>query len=234
MPIEIIGRNIGPGLGRLYSMGLSGLGVEIFYAFIIIACSLMIYFSTREIYQLTRHKGVKYFRLSFLFFAIAYFSRSFIKLAFFFFDKRELRDILPIFGNITLFIFSYFSVMAIFFLLYSVLYKKWGARGGYVFNLAAIFLAGIITLLGRSGNLYFVFNLLLFIFIGYATYVAYNCSSKKRPFNYVVYLLLFIFWMLNILDILVPDFLQAFQFFIYLASAGIFLLILYKVLRKTG
>ena len=55
-------------------------GTEIMYSFIIIMCSLIIYFSTREMYELSSYKGLKYFRLAFLFFAVAYFFRSFIQL----------------------------------------------------------------------------------------------------------------------------------------------------------
>ena len=47
-----------------------GIGAEIIYSFVIIVCSLMIYFGTREIYNLSSYKGIKYFRQAFLLFAI--------------------------------------------------------------------------------------------------------------------------------------------------------------------
>ena len=83
-----VNQGIGKGLGRLADLGI---GSEIIYSFVIIVCSLMIYFATKELYELSKHKGIKYFRLSFLFFAIAYFFRSFIKIVLFYFDKQEIR-----------------------------------------------------------------------------------------------------------------------------------------------
>jgi hypothetical protein len=196
----------------------------------------MIYFATRELYDLTKHKGIKYFRLSFLFFAIAYFFRSFIKIIILYFGKQEIRTILPLFGNITLFLFIYFSVMAIFFLIYSVMYKKWGKFYIiYLFHLIAIIISITMTLSGFPLPLFLILNLLLLIFIMFTVYIAYHQSKKKKSINlYIIYLLLSIFWIFNILDILVPNFLQTFQLIIYFASLTIFLTILYKVLRKTG
>jgi len=221
------------GLGKLTKLGL---GTEIFYSFIIIICSLMIYFGTRELYQLTKHKGIKYFRLSFLFFALAYFFRSFIKIVLLYFDKQEIRTILPTFGNITLFIFVYFSVMAIFYLLYSVMHKKWEKQYTiYLFHFIAIIISIIMTLSGFPLYLYLLLNLALLIFIGFIVYTSYHQSKKKKSLNlYIIYLLLSIFWILNILDIIIPNFFQTFQLFIYLASSGIFLAMLYKVIKKVG
>ena len=238
MPVqELTGRavqqGLGQGLGRLMNLGI---GSEIIYSFVIIVCSLMIYYATKELYKLTKHKGIKYFRLSFLFFALAYFFRSFIKIILFYFNKQEIRTILPIFGNLTLFIFVYFSVIAIFYLIYSVIYKKYKQK--YILPLAhiiAIIISLIMTISGFPLPLYLLLNLLLLVFIGFTVYTAYHQSKKKKHLNlYVIYLLLSIFWIFNIVDIIVPSFFQTFQLLIYLLSAGIFLTILYKVLRQTG
>ena len=237
MPIQpLTGRavqGVGQGLGRLTQLGI---GTEIIYSFVIILCSLMIYFATKELYLLTKHNGIKYFRLSFLFFAIAYFFRGFIKIILFYFDNLELRLILPTFGNITLFFFTYFSIIAIFYLVYSGLYKKW-KRPYWIclFHIIAIIVSIILTVSGFPLTLYLLLNLLLLCFIAFTVYTAYHQSKKKKHLNlYVIYLLLSIFWIFNIIDIIVPNFFQTFQLFIYLASSGIFLTILYKVLRKTG
>ncbi len=227
-----IGQGFGQGIGKLMSLGI---GAEIVYSFVIIICSLMIYFGTKELYLLTSHRGIKYFRLSFLFFAFAYFFRSFIKIILFYFEKSELITFLPIFGSITLFTFMYFSSMAIFYLLYSVMWKKWKSQlTSYLFHLIAITIATT-TLLFRSRTSYLLINLILFIFISVAVYLSYKQSRKNKSLNlYIIYLMLFIFWIFNILDVLIPNFLKTFQLFIYLISLGIFLLIFYKVIRKTG
>lgn len=227
-----IGQGLGQGLGKLMNAGISG---EIIYSFVIIVCSLMIYLGTKELYNLTSHKGIKYFRLSFLFFALAYFFRSFIKIILLYFEIDELRTILPIFGEITFFIFMYFSSIAIFYLLYSVMWKKWKSKLIiYLFHLTALAIATTISLF-RNQTIYFLINILLFIFILFTVYTSYKQSKKKKSPNlYFIYLLLFVFWILNILDVLIPTFLKTSQLFIYLTSLGVFLLILYKVIKKTG
>ena len=226
-----IGRGMGQGLGRLMNSGIQG---EIIYSFVIIVCSLMIYFSTKEIYKLSSQKGIKYFRSSFLFFALAYFFRSFIKIALFYFEKDELRSILPIFGSITLFVFIYFSSMAIFYLLYSVMWKRWKSKLTiYLFHLTALIFATATSFFG-SQIIYFSINILLFIFILITVFIFRRQSKKKSNNLYIIYFLLFVFWILNILDVLISNFLKTTQLFIYLFSLGIFLLILYKVIKRTG
>ena len=216
----------------MLTAGISG---EILYSFVIIVCSLMIYIGTKELYELTSHRGIKYFRLSFLFFALAYFFRSFIKIILFYFEAIDIRIFMPIFGDITLFAFIYFSSIAIFYLLYSVMWKKWTSKlKVYLFHLASFLIATMIILF-KNPITYLSINILLFFFISYVVFKSYSQPNKKKKNNlYIIYLMLFIFWILNIIDILIPNFLQTFQLFIYLVSLGIFLLILYKVIKKTS
>lgn len=211
---------------------------EIIYSFVIIVCSLMIYFGTKELYELSSYKGINYFRKAFLFFALAYFFRSFIKFVIVYFGAREIMEILPAyyFGAITLFVFMYFSAMAVFYLLYSVMWKKWSNEPNriYLFHGLALIIAAITTVT-RSPLIRFGMNFLLFLFVAVVAYYAHTeANSKKGHGLYAIYLLLLLFWIFNILDILTPHYLQTFQLFVYLASSCIFLTILYKVIKKTG
>jgi hypothetical protein len=221
-------------------MPLRALGFEseIIYSFVIIICSLMIYFGTKELYKLSSYKGIKYFRQAFLFFAVAYFFRSFIKFILGYFNVRQISDFAPGFfgGGLSLFLFVYFSSMAIFSLLYSIMWKKWNGNSKkiYMFHTLA-FTISIISILLRNSIVYLGINLSILIFSIIILYVSYKNSPKNRKHNlYTTYILLLIFWMLNIIDILIPTFLQNTQLFIYLISSGIFLLILYKVLKRVG
>lgn len=215
-------------MNRLLSGGLQ---LEIFYSFIIIACSLMIYFGTKKIYELTGHKGIKYFRLSFLFFAIAYFFRSFIKFIVIYFSSERILEIPPqIFGEITLMLFIYFSSMAVFYLLYSVIYKKIKMKKAYLHLVAIIF--AIVVIVTINPFVYLIINLILLFILSLTVYLS---RSKSKKSNICAdYILLFIFWALGTLDILIPTFLKTFQLIIYLSSSGIFLVILYKVLKRAG
>ncbi|MFA5173597.1 MAG: hypothetical protein WC438_00260 [Candidatus Pacearchaeota archaeon] len=215
---------------------VAGFGTEILYSFIIIACSLIIYFGTKELYELSSYKGLKYFRLSFLFFALAYFFRSFIKVILLYFGINRIIDFSPKvfnqFGNLTLLLFMYFSAMSIFYLLYSVMWKSNNSNKIYSFHALAVLIA-VISIITRNPIIHLLLNLILVISISIMLYFAHNNKHKKNNL-YMIYLLLFIFWILNILDILIPDVFNNFQLFIYLASTGIFLLILFKVIKKTG
>jgi len=198
----------------------------------------MIYYGTRELYELSSYKGIKYFRQAFLFFAIAYFFRSFIKFVLLYFNVTEIREFSPIlFGNFTLLIFVYFSSLAIFYLLYSVMWKKWNGSSKKIYLLHGFaILIAVISVYSRDPFVYFGLNFLLFCFVIFSVYTAYrNSKTRFKGHNlYAIYVLLFLFWILNILDILIPNFFQTFQLFVYLVSSGIFLLILYRVIKKVG
>lgn len=216
-----------------------GFGTEIIYSFVIILCSLIIYFGTKELYELSSYKGIKYFRQAFLFFAIAYFFRSFIKFISIYFNNNQLFDISPrlMFGPLTLFIFIYFSTMAIFYLLYSVMWKKWNGNSKkiYLFHILA-FMISTITILSRSILVYLGLNIFLLLLVIFIVSLAYNSSDYKRKGHnmYVIYVLLLLFWILNIFDIMVPNFLDNIKLIIYLASCSVFLMIFYKVVKRTG
>lgn len=211
----------------------ANLATEILYAFIIIAISLIIYFATKEYYNLSNHKGIQHFRLAFLFFAIAFFFRSFIKLVLASLNMHIFEFAPQFLGILSLLLFMYASSMAIFYLLYSVMYKKWNGDKIWIFHSLAIVIA-LTTLVIKNSFIILGAHIVLFIFISIITYISYIESKKKRKSHHLhgIYILLFIFWILNILDLLVPNVLTAFQLLIYIISVSVFLTILYKVIKK--
>ena len=153
-----------------------------------------------------------------------------------FFGVGEIFEFSPrIFGVFTLFAFMYFSLMAVFYLLYSVMWKKWNGdpKKIYIFHLLAL-IVGLLSILPRSLELRLALNFILILFVSVIFYIVYREAKHKRNNLYAIYLLLFIFWILDVVDIFVPRFLETFQLLIYLASLGVFLLILYKTLKKAG
>ena len=242
MPINHITGNAIMGKQMISQFASCGFMLEILYSFVIIVCSLMIYFGTKELYELSSHKGIKYFRLSFLFFAIAYFFRSFIKFVVIYFNIESIFNFSPktfgiLFGSATMFVFMYFSAMAIFYLLYSVMWKKLEKSPNkiYLFHFFA-FIISLITIIFMNPFVYLWMNLLLLSCVIFIYYLSRKQSKiKKSKHNlHIIYTLLFSFWVLNIIDILIPTFFKTFQLFIYLASIFLFLLMLYKVIKKTG
>ena len=216
---------------------MAGFGTELIYSFVIVVVSLMVYFGTRELYELTSHKGIKYFRYSFLFFGIAHIFRSIIKFFFVFFNINTIISISPrILNPITFSLFMYFSSIAVFYLLYSVMWKKWNHHSEtlFIFHLVAIILSLIVISSTNALVLLFV-NIFLFILVTLVFSIAHiESKTKKKSSLYIIYFLLFLFWTLNIIDIFIPRFLQTYQLMIYLVSSAIFLTILYKVLKRAG
>jgi hypothetical protein len=231
----------------LRNLFIPDFGAEIIYSFVIIVCSLMIYFGTKEVYELSSYKGIKYFRYAFLFFAIAYFFRSFIKFALVYFNIGMILEIPPrefgfLIGQFTLFVFIYFSSMAIFYLLSSA---RKNNSNIYFYNILAVILSTI-TILFRNPLVYLGLNLFLFVVVLFTVHISRetknklaqhsksSIESKKKNKLHIIYFLLSFFWILNIIDILIPKFFEVFQIFIYLASLTIFLIMVYKVLKKVG
>jgi len=219
---------------------IPGIGTELIYSFVIIFCSLVIYFETKELYELSSYKGINYFRQAFLFFGIAYFFRYFIKFLVGYFEIKEVLDLSPrIVGQVSLFFFVYFSTIAIFYLIYSMMWKKWGQGEYRIYLLHGLaLLTCMLSIFLRDPFIYLLINLSLFIF-AIILFLRLHKETKKDKRNkknnlHTIYILLFTFWSLNMIDILIPDFLQNTQLFIYLVSLSIFLTILYKVTKKSG
>ncbi len=210
-------------------------GIQLMYSFVIILCSLMIYASTKEVYELSSYKGIKFFRRAFLFFALAYFFRYFIAVLLIFFGIRGILDISPLFvGVISLLLFLYSSAMAVFYLSYSVIWKKWNHKmKSYILHILAVMIA-VIGVVFANEMTYFLINIILLIFVTVNLIVIHKEPRKKGRNLLIIYTLLFIFWVLNIIDILIPKFFQFYQLLIYLASISLFMTILYKVLKRVG
>ena len=54
--------------------------VEIIYTLLIVVLCFLVYFRTKNIFDLTKHRGIQYFRNAFLFFGLAYSARLLIHL----------------------------------------------------------------------------------------------------------------------------------------------------------
>jgi len=208
--------------------------VELVYSIILTISCLIIYFKTSEIYKLTSHKGIKYFRMTFLFFAASYFLRFFTKMLvlglFLSGTRPHAREVIPL----TSLLLLYTGFMATFYLLYGLSRKRLGKilpETTDVLHVVAIVLSSIIVFLGIPIILIAIILsfLLYLLFVGYSDYT----KSRKKTSSqfYIVYFLLILFSMLNIVDIIIPDVFGVIQTLIYVFSISLFLLILYKVLK---
>ena len=92
--------------------------LKVFYGLLIGAICAVIVVRTDRLLKISLHQGIRYFRNAFFFYGIAFIARAFIGLAFFTGYKN-----LNFFYSLN-FIFEFFIIMAGFFLLYSLLWKR--------------------------------------------------------------------------------------------------------------
>ena len=209
--------------------------IELVYSIIVMISCLIIYFKTSEIYKLTSHKGIKYFRLTFVFFALTYFLRFFTKILILGLIISGTRFHPREFAQLTSFLLLYTGFMTTFYLLYGLSRKRLGKflpETTDVLHVVAILLSSIIIFL-RMPIIFIAITLSLLIYLLFVGYSSYKRSKKNKivPQLYIVYFLLILFSMLNILDILIPDFFRTLQLLIYIFSISLFLIITHRVLK---
>jgi hypothetical protein len=172
--------------------------VELSYTLIVVFICFSIYYKTREIYGLTKYEGIKYFRITFIFFGLAFLFR-FISVSVMLmgvtFDieiSRYLFRIFPLVFN------GYFSTMAILSLTYSMVWKELQIKHMLIVsNVIAIIISGI-AFFSRSSYLLIEAQAVLLIFTVIMALFAYS-RSKKISQIFILYVLFFLFWIVNLL-----------------------------------
>lgn len=215
-----------------FELALPPLMVESVYFAAIVAICLLIYLKTREIEKLASHKGITYFRLTFLHFAVSYFFKFITSLQVFSFGMQRGHWVLQAIPTAwTMFISLYASLMAAIYLVNSITWKDGtvSPHEGAFWSITSLTAAGLTIFMGQPW-LYILSQAFLF---AYAAYVLAT-SEKKSTFIRAVYPALLGFWLLSIVDIFIPDMLLLLQTAVYLISAVLFSTILYRVLRRVG
>ena len=212
--------------------------IKLIYALVVTFSCFLVYIKTKELYELTSHKGIKYFRNTFLFFGIAYLLRIFLYSIISISNTLMLsRFFMHLMTNISFFIMIYASSMAFIYLLFSIFWKKIDKKpfnNNYILNLVAL----VIALVSLDEHHPFIFLILqtilliLLIILGYYN----NQSSKKEPMSklYKIYLLIFILWIITSILEFIIHFSKIIGWLVYLFSILLFLIILFKVSKKLG
>jgi hypothetical protein len=217
--------------------------VELAYSGIVVFLCLLIYFKTREIYELSKYKGIYHFRNAFLFLSLAYFVRfilaSFAFSTQLFDDKIEISSgELFVVRSLILFL-TYFSFMAIFSLAYSLVWKRIESgilQHDAVLHIIALSLLTLIFLT-RSHHLFILSHVALLTILVLTATINYRSSEKRKPFIsqiYIIYFLLFAFWIVNIAFIPLRYLQPELKIPLYAASVLIMSLIAYKVVRTVS
>ena len=213
-------------------MDQAGFEIELVYTFIIVVLCFLVYYKTREIYDLTGYKGIKYFRHVFLFFGLAYAFRLFLhsllisKIAFDFI--LPMRMLLPLSNMLV----AYLSTMAFLYLAYSTIWKRINFEHFlYASNIIALIVAGLAFISGSHILVSMIQLLILLLIIILIIAKKYQKGKKRLPMS-AVYLLISMFWLIN-LFILGPRRFLPFELKISLQiiSVIVFFVIYYKVTK---
>jgi len=210
--------------------------LEICYALIISSICMVIVIKTDKFFKLSLHQGIRYFRNAFFFYGIAFIGRYIFGL----FSDMNWQSALVI-G----FLFEYFLIMAGFFLLYSLIYKKIESPKEQhltslmnskiiVFHVMAIILA-ILDQIFKGYSFMFFSQMIIFACASYIAYKNFKKNSKKEfpKFYFLATIIGFVAWSLNFAVALYLHWNQGILINIGMMNIVFFLLFLYGVLKVT-
>lgn len=210
-----------------------GMSIELIFSAIVIILCLLIYSRTKELYTITKHKGISYFRTTFIFFALAFLFRLVFHLfaiSGMVFDFRFPRYV---FGPLPLLVTTFFSTIAIFYLILSMIWKRVSTEKFLGAAYISAFALAVLVFIFHSPYV-LVLSQLILMFA--ALFLAYVKSRHSKGFSrlFIIYALLFVGWLTNILVMsprlhLSPEIKSVF----YIISTVIFAVIFYKVYRWT-
>lgn len=216
-----------------YLIDPTGLAVELGYTIIVVFLCFMIFFKTREIYDLTKHKGIKYFRITFLFFGLAYLFRFLFILSILLTITFDIYSSIYILKIITMVFIGYFSTMAILSLTYSTIWKKLQIKHTLlIFNVISVLISGI-AFISRSHSLLILSQAVLLSFtIIMATHI--HSKSRKTSQLFILYILFFLFWLVNLFILGPKRFLPIeLQIALLIVSIAVIGIIYHKVTKWT-
>jgi len=203
---------------------------EFGYTLVVVILCFLIYAKTKELYDLTKHKGISYFRKTFLFFGLAYVARfifHFIRISNKWLDLYIPRHIM---GPVSILCTAYFSTMALLFLIYSTIWKRFSSRD---FFIAANILAVLIAVAAALSPPIFLITQAVLLVVAIVLSLVLR---KKAKFSRtaLLYFLIFAFWIISLI-LVVPGRALGFEIRIALEviSITLFGIIYYKVSKWT-
>ena len=206
-------------------------GSEFVYTLIIVFLCFLIYYKTKEVYDLTKHKGIHYFRNTFLFFGLAYISRFILHLLLI--ANVTLDIYLPrrFFLPIIMLPVGYLSTMALFYLMYSLVWRKISNKHFIIFSNLFAVLFCIVAFVSKSPYIISILQLILLVFTIIISFTIFK-KRKRVSQTRILYLLVILFWIINLI-VLSPRifFLFDVKILFQILSVVIFILIYYKVVR---
>src|SRR3989344_627760 len=214
--------------------------LKILYGLIVVIICMIIVFKTDKIFRLILYKGIRYLRNAFLFYGLAFFIRYII-------GGLIIFGILNQSLNVTeILLFEFFLVMAGFFLLYSLIWKR--IEGiGYKYPSTLVnprigifyfITLGIVYLDFVWETFHFMFFSQIAIFtiamiISLRNFVKGSRQHRFLKFYFLAMFLSLVAWILNAISAYYYNWDKGIMINILLINIIIFLLFLYGVVKVT-
>jgi len=224
---------------NLYSLIVENkLILELVYALAISLICAVIVIKTDKFFRLSMHKGIRYFRNAFFFYGIAFIAKYIFGILF---------DLEFDFIYVAKIVFEYFLVMAGFFLLYSLIWRKFeSSKEEYfsslfnakiaVFHAMALIIA-VMDSLWATYDFMFFSQIIIFFYVSVISYINYKKDKKghKFPKFYFIAMLLSLgVWILNFLTEAYFNWNHGLLIGVGIADIVFFLLFLYGVIKFTN
>jgi hypothetical protein len=206
--------------------------IELVFTVIAVFLCFLIYFKTRESYELTKHKGIRYFRDAFLFLGLSFVMRFFFSLIMFSsfaFDFIIPRDM---FGLLFILPLGYFSTMGIFYLIFGTIWKRVDNKAMLIIGHITAVALSVISFITRSHIILLLLQSILLVIVVILSFIAHK-SEKKLSQTRILYILVAALWLINlwIIDrggVRMP-FHPATEIFFHLIFLAVFVIIYHKV-----
>lgn len=213
--------------------------MKLAYAFLVVVICVIIVKKTDKLFKLSHHQGIRYFRNAFFFYGIAFFIRYFLG------TLTTNRFVLsPLLAISVKVLFEFFLIMAGFFLLYSLIWKKiekeesfsslLNPRIALFYSMSILFV--ILDFIWQSYAILFISQIIVFfiaIIVSFKNYQEKGNKHKFLKFYFLAMLLSFLAWTLNALAALLFKWNQGILMNIYALNIFIFLLFLYGIVKVT-
>ncbi len=175
-------------------------GTELAFTVTAVVFCFLIYFKTKESYELTKHKGIQYFRDAFLFFGLSYVLRfvfGLLLLSAIAFEFTILFIPRSMIVLVFILFLGYFSTIGIFYLILSTLWRQCNNKSMLIVGHAAAVALSLVSFVTRSHILLLVFQSILLIAAVILSSMMHR-GKKKVSQPRVLYFLVALLWLINL------------------------------------
>lgn len=213
-----------------------GSWIELIYFLAVVISCFWIYFKTKELYDLSSYKGIKYFRDTFLFFGIANAVKLLLKFISIIGIDRELSWLTEIvIIKAAFLVVVYASSLALIYMVYSIFWKRiesYGFDKLYYLHGLAILIA-FASLFSKAAFIFLVFQSVLFVLLVVASYLSLKKKHRMGvSYLYLIYLLIFALWIVSSILEHIAFHSPGLALAGYFISIILFLAVLAKVMRR--